>query len=83
MKKRNNPYYSYYKPKKDYYYYEEHLDYQYANEKWVNGHGATFTECTGKPLHIDWIYGKNKLQLLVYNIILCIKFYRRKYGKDK
>lgn len=83
MRKRNNPYYSYYKPKKDYYYYEDHPDYEYARNKWVKGHGASFTECIDKPLRIDWIYGKNKLQLLIYNIILCIRFYRRKYGKDK
>lgn len=58
--------------------FKPHQDYEYANSKWVKGHMACFTEQINKPLHIDCIYGKNKFQIFIYNIILAIRFYRRK-----
>ena len=59
------------------------IDYVYASIHWVKGHGACFTSANHKPLHIDWIYGKNRLQLLYYNLILAIRYYKRKFDRRK
>ena len=38
--------------------------------KKINGHGATWTDDGQGNLVCDWIYGKNKLQILLINIHL-------------
>lgn len=43
---------------------EEYLD------KKINGHGATYTTLTNGRIIVDWIYGKNKFQILFINIKL-------------
>ena len=43
---------------------------EYLNKK-INGHGATYiTDTKTGRIVCDWIYGKNKLQLLFINIKL-------------
>ena len=61
------------------------VDYKWANEKFnKNNNGAIFTD-SGKygRLSIDYIYGKNKLQIFWYNIILLFRYLRRKHDKNK
>ena len=43
---------------------------EYLNKK-VNGHGAMYsTDFSNGRIICDWIYGKNKLQILLINIKL-------------
>lgn len=61
------------------------VDYKWANEKFnKNNNGAIFID-SGKygRLSIDYIYGKNKLQIFWYNIILLFRYLRRKHDKNK
>lgn len=62
----------------------KHLDEDYICKKFIKGHGGGY-ECSSydKPLHILFICNKNKLQIFIYNIILYIRFYWRKYVKNK
>ena len=60
---------------------EKQRDYLY---KKINGHGATFTEDSYGKLHCEWIYGKNKLQIMLINIHLWfIRFVEKLKGSDK
>lgn len=63
----------------------DNIDYKWANEKFnPEHHGAVYTyNDKYSRLHIDSIYGKNKLQIFWYNIILLFRWLRRKNVKNK
>ncbi len=52
-------------------------DYEYLKSI-LGNRGSAYYNSKGKPYKIDYIYGKNKLQILYYNFILYIKFFKRK-----
>ena len=54
-----------------------HPDYEYASKKWKFKYGAITSYLENGPLRVEKVYGKNKLQIFWYNLILKIKWYRR------
>ena len=63
----------------------DNIDYEWANKKFnLENHGAVYTYNNKySRLYIDSIYGKNKLQIFWYNIILLFRYLRRKNDKNK
>ena len=58
--------------------HKEHIDYKWIKNK-INGHGGGyFYDKTDRIIIIDWIYGKNFIQIFYYNVRLFIKYLIRK-----
>jgi hypothetical protein len=54
--------------------WKEHIDYEWINKK-IDGHGGVYSyKNPNGVIIINWIYGKNHIQIFWYNIILFIKY---------
>lgn len=60
----------------------EEKDYEWADSKFnPDNHGAVYTFDYKGRLWVDSIYGKNKLQIFYYNLLLRIRYFKRKLNK--
>ena len=60
----------------------EDKDYEWADSKFnPDSHAAVYTYDYKGRLFIDSIYGKNKLQIFYYNLLLRIRRFKRKLNK--
>lgn len=57
-----------------------HLDELYAR-KFLGKGGSAFSYDDGGPLRIDYIYGKSRLQIWFINILLRVRYLKRKWTR--